>query len=455
MRAARFAFVAALVAAAAHPALAGVVYVPAANVTRDGVLRKTQVVLSNQDQVNITGLRYRFIEQNVSGSPLPAGPFPVFYVAAGGTSITTVPVATLPVDKAGMLELFPGTAGLIVGGRLVYEKPGAYLKHVDLPAISSSNVRPADSAAFLQGLERGANSGVVTDLGVFNLGTTAAACTMDVHSAGGTMIASGVAFAIPAYSSLVAADIFGPTGTTPALEVPPSSWAKFSCNRSYYVVGVRHNATNGDTRLILATDSLANSTLEQPGAEPPPPPPGGQFNFRLPGQFLECTRYNKFWKTSLSDGRVSGRQFRKIVVDFDVYHHNWDPTKKTHIHMWLQNGSSWSSGLFGYLIASRSAGVMRFQVKYGVVTQVDSGPASQPGNTYHVHYEWDGVARRVWFTLRTAGGSIRAQKSIAINRGSFTVGGMFFATGSWPTGEGPEALQYGWKYYNLNVDYFQ
>ncbi|KAB2967589.1 MAG: hypothetical protein F9K18_04070 [Thermoanaerobaculia bacterium] len=451
MRAARFAFVAALVAAVAQPVLAGVVYVPAANVTRDGVLRSTQVVLSNQDVANITGIKYRFIEQNVSGSPLPAGPFPILYAVAGGTSIAPVPEANLPAGKTGMLEVFPGTGSMIVGGRLVYSKPGVYVKHVDLPAISSSSTRAANSAIFLQGIEHGATSGVVTDLGVFNLGTSTASCSMDVHSAGGTVIASGVAFSIPAYSSLVYADFFGPTPTTGGIEVPANSWAKITCNSTFYALGVRHNSTNGDTRDILPTDSLAASSLAQPGGAPPQ---GGAFNFQRPGLFLECTRYNKFWKTSLSDGRVAGQQFRKIVVDFDVYHANWDPQKKTHIYMWLQNGQSWSS-LFGYLIASKSAGVMRFQVKFGIDTQVDSGPAGQPGNTYHVHYEWDGVARKVLFTLRTQGGSIRAQKTLNLNRGAFTVGGMFFATGSWPTGEGPEALQYGWKYYNLNVDYFQ
>lgn len=454
MRAVRFAYLAALAAAAAQPVLAGVVYVPAANVTRDGVLRSTQVVLSNQDTSAITGVRYRFIEQGVSGSPLPAGPFPVFYAAAGGTSVHAVPTATLPADKAGLIEVFPGTSSMIVGGRLVYSKAGVYTKHVDVPAISSSTVRLASASVYLQGLERGAASGVVTDIGVFNLGTSANSCTMDLHAAGGTVIATGIAFSVPAYSSLVYADFFGPTQTTPGIEVPADSWAKVSCNSTYAVMAVRHNSTNGDTRAILPTDSLANSLLAQPGTAPPPPPPGGQFNFRLPGQFLECTRYNKYWKTSLSDGRVAGRQFRKIVVDFDVYHANWDPQKKTHIYMWLQNGQSWSS-LFGYLIASKTAGVMRFQVKFGIDTQVDSGPAGQPGNTYHVHYEWDGIARRVSFVMRTQGGTIRAQKSLNLNRGAFTVGGMFFATGSWPTGEGPEALQYGWRYSNLNVDYFE
>jgi hypothetical protein len=455
MRATRFAFVATLVAAAAHPALAGVVYVPANSVARDGVLRSTQVVLSNQDVAIITGLRYRFIERNVSGTPLPAGPFPIFYSIAGGTSILPVPVATLPDGKAGMLELFPGTPGLIVSGRLVYTKPGVYIKHVDVPAISSASVRPADSAIFLQGIERGATSGVVTDFGVFNLGTSAATCSMDVHGGGGALLATGIAFSVPAYSSLVYADFFGPSGTTAGIVVPPSSWAKITCNRSFYAMGVRHNAANGDTRAVLPTDSLGASSLAQPGAEPPPPPPGGQFNFRLPGQFLECSRYNKFWKTSLSDGRVAGRLMRKIVVDFDVYHANWDPQKNTHIYMWLQNGQSWSSGLFGYLIASKRAGVMRFQVKVGVNTQVDAGGSGQPGNSYHVRYEWNGVSRTVSFVLRTAGGAIRTQRSLNLNRSNFTVGGMFFATGSWPTGEGPEALQYGWRYSNLNVDYFE
>jgi len=450
----RFAIAAALVALAAQPALAGVVYVPAANVLRDGIQRSTQLMLTNPDTANIRGLSARFIQSAVAGTPLPPGPFPTLWAPAGGTGPIPVPASILPAGKAGMIEVFPlYLTQFVVGGRLVYTKTGAYSTAIDLPAISSANVLAAGSSAFLQGLEHGNTSGVVTDLGVFNLGTTAANCTMDVTGPTGTPIVAGLNFAIPALSSLVFADYFG--GTTP-IEVPANSWSRIACSRAFWAMAVRHNTNNGDTDLVQPTNTLAQSTLTQPGAEPPPPPPpppGGQFNFRLPGNFLTCTRYNKFWKTSLTDSRVAGKTMKKIVVDFDVYHANYDPQKKVHIYMWLQNGQSWSSARFSYLLALRG-GPMRNSMTYGASASADFSPGGQAGSTYHVHYEWDGTARKAIVKI-LQNGNLRTSRTFNLNKGNFTVGGMFFATGSWPTGEGPEALQYGWQYSNLNVDYYQ
>ena len=453
MNARRLAVVALLIAAAAQPALAGVAYTPAANFTQDGVLRRSDLLLTNQDAALPRVALVRFIEEGVAGTPLPTGStYPGLWTGPGLTTAHLVPGTTLPVGKAGMLEVFPGFGDLVVGTRLVYEKQGVYLSSADLPAITSSNLLPANGTVFLQGLEHNSGFGTLSDLGLFNLGTANAACTVDLVAGGtGITLITDAPFTVPPVSSVMVSDAFGATGLN--LEVPAGSWARINCNQPFWAFGVRHNTTFGGVKLLLPFESLNQSSLTQPGVVPPLPP-AGEYNFRLPGTFLTCTASNRFWRASLHDGRVAGRSFRRIVVDFDVYHHNWDPRKKTHIYMWLQNGSSWTSGLFGYLIAAKTAGVMRFQIKYGANTQQDSGGSGQPGNTYHVRYEWNGVTRRASFVMTTQSGTVRASRTINLNRTSFNANGMFFATGSWPTGEGPEALQYGWRYSNLNVDYF-
>jgi hypothetical protein len=437
--------------AAAGPALAGVVYTPAANFSQNGTARRSRLVLSNPDLASPRAVGVRFIEEGVAGAPLPTGEFPTLWTPPGRTAVLGLGAATLPAGKAGMLEVFPGHPGMVVGARLVYEKAGAYSSYIDLPAITSESLRPPGGALYLQGLEHNTAAATITDLGLFNLGTAAATCTVDVHSGTtGAALVTDAAFSVPPVSSAMVANAFGAAALN--RQVPAGSWARVSCNRPFWAFAVRHNATYGGLRLALPVATFAQSTLPQPGGQPPS---GGQFNFRRPGLFLTCSPANRFWRTSLSDSRVAGRQFRRIVVDFDVYHANWDPQKNTHIYMWLQNGQSWTSGLFGYLIAAKRTGVMRFQVKYGVNSQQNGGPSGQPGGTYHVRYEWNGITRRVSFVLTNPGGGVRASRTMNLNRGAFTVGGMFFATGSWPTGEGPEALQYGWRYSNLNVDYFQ
>jgi hypothetical protein len=452
----RFAIAAALVALAAQPVLAGVVYVPAVNVLRDGVQRATQLVLTNPDPANVRAVSFRLIESGVAGTPLPPGPFPIIWTIAGGTAPYSISATDLPDGKAGMLEVFPTyVTGFVVGSRLVYSKQGAYSTPVDIPAISSANVLAAGSSAYLQGIEHGNTSGVISDLGVFNLGTAAANCSMDVTGPYGGVIAAGVTFTIPALSSLLYADYFGGANQ---IEVPPMSWSKITCDKAFWAMAIRHNANNGDTVAVLPTNTLAQSTLTQPGAEPPPPPPpppGGNFNFQLPGNFLTCTSSNRNWKTSITDGRVAGKTMKRIVVDFDVYQGPWDPNHNVHIYMWLQNGPSWSSSLFGYLVAVRSKGIMRFSLKYGSGASVDTGPGGQYGSTYHVTYEWNGTTRQVGYKIYSASGNLRNSRTVSLSKSSFVVGGMFYATGTWAGGGGPEAIQYGWKYYNLNVDYYQ
>ena len=443
------AIAAALVAIAAQPTLAGVVYLPGSFVTQDGIQRQSKVVLSNPDNSSIQGVHYRFIDQNEAGTPLPEGDEPVFYVPAGGTTVYNVPTSTLPVGHAGMIEIGPG-ADMIVGGRMRYSKTGVFGTTVDLPAISSGLIRPAGTSLFLQGVEHDPQADTVTDVAAFNLGTATANCTVSVNDADGTVIAPDTPFTIPALSSQVYADLFGSGGIP--LTVPRDSWAKVSCNQAFWTYAVRLNIVTGEARVIEGTDSLAQSTLAQPGQTPPPPPPGGEFSFQLPGTFLTCSSGNKFWKTSLDDSRVHGETFHKIAVDFDVYQANWDSSHTVHIYMWLQNGQSWSSDLFGYLVAIRGRNRWRFSLKYGSGASVDTSPGPQTGNTYHVHYIWDGVAREVSYVITRNGNTVNS-RSVSLNKSTFNVHSMFLGLGSWPTNGGPEALQYGWRYSNMVVDY--
>jgi hypothetical protein len=449
MRPTRIVLAATLVAVAAQPLLAGVVYVPGSFVTQDGILRQSKVVLSNPDPNAIQGVKYRFIDQNDAGTPLPPGDLPVFFVTPNGTSVYNVPTSTLPVGHAGMLEIVPG-ANMVVSGRMRYQKTGVFGTTVDLPAISSGLVRPAGTSLYLQGVEHDGQTDTLTDIGAFNVGTTAANCTIAVNAADGTVLAPDTAFTIPALSSQMYADLFG-TGGSP-ITVPRDSWAKVTCDQQFWVYAVRLNVVTGEARVIEGTDSLAQSSLQQPGGDPPPPPPGGQYSFQLPGTFLTCTSSNKYWKTSLDDGRVHNQTFHKIVVDFDVYQNNWDSNHTVHIYMWLQNGQSWSSDLFGYLVAIRGRNKFRFSLKFGSGASVDTGPGPQVGNTYHVHYEWDGTTRQVWYRVTKNGNTVNT-RSVALNKSTFSVHGMFLGLGSWPTNGGPEALQYGWRYSNMAVDY--
>lgn len=450
----RIALVGLLVAAAAHPAIAGVVYVPAAKVTEGGISRTGYMYLSNQDVTAVRGIQYRFIQAGVAGNQIPAGSLPVGWVAAGGS--TAIVPNSVPQGQYGMVEVSPGRADMVVSSRLVYAKTGSYQAAVDMPAVSSSNVLASGSTAYIQGIEHGATSGLITDLGLMNLGAAAATCTVNIYSGvNGTAIASNLAVNLPALSSTFFADFFG--GNSP-IEVPAHSWMKATCNRSFYVFGVHHNTNSGHSRVLLPTSALNQSTLVlaaggSDGGEDPPPGPGENgATITRPGTFLSCTSANKFWKLSLSNPTVAGKTYKKITLDVNVYHANWDPAKTVHIYAWLQNGQSWSSGLFGYVIAVKGQNKFRMQIRYGRNDAVDGSPGPSTGSTYHLRYEWNGATRQVNYKI-TRGGATITNRTASLSKSSFVVNGMFVGLGSWPTGHGPEALQYGWKYSDLKVVY--
>jgi len=452
----RIALVGLLTATAAHPALAGVAYVPAANVTEGGISRTGYIYLSNQDTTSVRGVQYRFVQAGVAGTPIPAGTLPMAWLGAGAS--TAVLPTSVPAGQYGLLEVSPGRTDTIVGSRMVYGKTGVYQVAVDTPSVTSNNLLAANGTAFIQGIEHGSTSGILTDLGLMNLGTSAATCTVSIYSGiNGTAIASNLVVNLAALSSTFYADFFG--GSNP-IEVPAHSWMKVSCNAAFYAFGVLHNSSNGHSRALLPTSALDQSTFiaggVPPGEDPPDdPPPGPGENgatITRPGTFLSCTSANKFWKLSLSNPTVAGKTYKKITLDVDVYHANWDPAKTVHIYAWLQNGQSWSGGLFGYVIAVKGQNKFRMQIRYGRNDAIDGSPGPSTGSTYHVRYEWNGATRQVSYKI-TRGGSTITNRTASLSKSSFVVNGMFVGLGSWPTGHGPEAIQYGWKYSNLRVVY--
>ncbi len=449
-----------LLAAAAQPALAGVVYVPSANITVGDINRTGFIYLSNQDPNAVQGVTHRFIKAGTAG--LPAGDVAVRYVNAGASSLSLA--AGMQGGEWGMAEVRPGYGSMVTGARLRYSKSDLYQTIVDLPAISSNNVLAAGSTAWLMGVESGVNANTLTDLAIFNLGGSTATCQLSLYSGvDGTPMASNVAVPVAALSSAMLADFFG--GSTP-ITVPAHSRIQVSCPNPFYVFGVRHNYLTGATTALLPTVSLGQSTLAVPtgggdgdgdgGGDNPPNPPGQNgLIVTLPGTFLTCNSGNKFWRYSLSNPATAGQTFKRITVDVDVYHANWDPSKTVHIYVWLQNGPSWGNDLFSYIVSIKGQNKFKNQIRYGRNDAMDASGGATAGATHHAYFDWNGGSTRQVTYRVTRGGQTVAQKSASLSKGSFTVNGMFIGLGSWPTGHGPEALQYGWRYSNLKVTYFR
>jgi hypothetical protein len=466
MRSRRLSLTALVALALAQPALAGVMYAPAANITADGILRKSTIVASNQDPVNIQLIQARFILQGTPGAPLPD---PVvyenLYVGPLVNGIKTFSSSFLPTDSIGMIELVPGADNMVLASRLVYQKPGVFTSTVEMPAVGSSMVRPAGTPSFLQGLEHSSTTGVLTDLGIFNLGLSQTTCTYDVYSQDGQVLAAGVSFQVPALSSLFYVDLFGATPGTPEITVPFNSWLRVSCDQPYWAYGVRLDTTTGDARSLDVLTTPAQSTLVQPVNTPPPPPPppppsGGTVLLSRPGTFLifsnnpgsnqHNVRYN------FTGG---GLNYDRLTLEFDVYVNRWDPSpQKAHCLFWLSKSGGWSQTL-GYLNAIEGQGKMRFLVNYAVGRSQDKSPITGAGNWYRVVYEFDtrSGSRRAFYKIwrSTENGNVGALHNSGVSfghsRNSINVGSSFVELGTQKSEEGPEAKTLGWKFANMRI----
>ncbi len=428
-------------AAAAAPLSAGPIYLPIAIHEIDGgFVRNTDVWVTNPDSVT-QGFVVRYIATLTDGTArIDADETGPYYLAAGESKRFS---ELVPSGFKGMLEL-DGAAMLQFNGALtVSGVQGGVVSEAEIPVLTQSDLAAAGATLTLLAWER-TESTVTTNLGIVNMGHANVHCTVDVRQKDGLLIVQGVGINLAPLTVVQFDDALAILGLT---TVPEGARASVSCNQPFWAFSSVYNHETGAVQFNEPSSSIGSSTLIKPvgsggggGIEP------DAVVFELPGVFLNCQPCDHH-SYHMDTG---GREFTRIILDFDVHVGNWDPHRPNGYHnvVWIQNGQSWGN-MIGYLNSKGTQGRMTFQVNDGVGQEHPQYPGMNTNTDYHIRYEYDLVHHTVWYEIRQ-NGELRTRGEYAISHSVHTIRPAgFFAGFGGQSAAGPEAATPNWRFSNL------
>lgn len=425
--------VVALAIALGAPAWAAKVYVPyAVNQEDRGASQRTELLLTNGQPSLSQRVAYRLLTDDRQST---AGAAKSVDLAGGKSMRLAAPVAA---GGRGLLEV-DAPAGVAVSARLIVTRPGADPVESAVPVLDVRGAYVGGAQIALQGLKRieGINK---SSLGVVNLGAKNASCELRVMDADGNEALQGsVEFALAPRVQGYQEDLFNLFGA----EVPAEAVATVTCSEKFWAYAVVSDEATGAAQFV---QPAFQSVVERAATE-------ASTIFQLPGQFLECTKYNTNWQYNMNFPAVL--TFKKVIVDFDMYVKNWDPAKPggTHCIFWLNQGRSWSN-MMGYLNSLGQKNFTRLKVNYGGVdTPVNNSPGVKQLSNYHVNFLYDGPNKKASYKILNSSGSLLVSGTRPRTTGSFSTSYHRIQFGTQVAPEGPEAKTYGWKFSNFRAEY--
>ncbi len=446
----------AALALAAAPALAGPVYLPGAiNEADGGYIRSTEFWATNPDTA-IQGFVVRFIAATANGTVRTTGDETGPYYLAPGESKR---FSLVPSGFRGILEL-DGAAVLQFSGALtVRGQSGGRVAEDEIPVLDQTEAFAANSTIALQGMER-AGTTLTSNLGLVNLAKTAADCTVTIRQRDGLLVIQNVPIHLAPLTSVQFDDALGILGQT---SIPEGARAEAKCNQTFWAYLSTYNDQSGEVEFIEPSATIGGSTFTKPVAtnpDPgpdPDPPPGNATVFTRNGEIVRYPTNNNGvhnYRVNMPFG--GNRTFRKIVLDFDFHVGGWDRTNQSGFHcvMWLNNGSSWAN-MFGYVNLRGTRGLTVFQVNAtgGGWQETNQNGSPQPGNDYHMHYEYDLNEHIVYYRITRASGGTVTTKSYTLRGNSFSTNSFFIELGYQYASEGPEAYTPGWTFSDLQASF--
>ncbi len=442
-------------ALAAAPAFAGPVYLPVAINEVDGIYQHvTELWATNDDDV-VQGFVIRYLTSVTDGTTREEGDEigPYYLLPRESRRFTNL----IPPGFRGMLEL-DGSATMQFSAELTSRlvQTGQKVAEASLPVLGSQQLGAAGDTLFVQGWERVAAT-YTTNFGLVNFGHAQANCSVAVRHKDGLLILQGATIVLPALSHVQFDDALGLLGLSNVVE---GAHAEVTCDQMFWSYISAYDDRNGAVALVGPSVSVADSSLTEPttGPPPPPPPPTGSVVFERLGQVIRypqncCGTSN--YRVNMPFG--GSRTFRKVTVDFDLYVPGFDTHNPSGFHclFWLNNGQSWNN-MFGYVNSRGTQGRTVFQVNatgYGWQETTQYGGIS-PGNTYHVHYEYDTIEQKVWYEI-TRNGARVVGREYGLDVDEFTTNNFFIELGYQYAPEGPEAYTPGWTFSNLRSVFYE
>ncbi len=450
------------------PAWAGTVYVPVLN--QDGVSNVqyvTRVWLTNE-ATSAQTVKSLLLPLNSDGTVGRDNPDNV------PTTTTVRPGSTVVLQldgPSGLLEIStnsPSADQLAVNAEVRNPDQAASVQtHDTVPVLTSKNLTDAGNGLTLQGLRR-TDGGVFTNVILVNLGHDAAQCTVKVFRAGGQQIASTALVSLKALSAVQFADALQLLGEGSIQDV----YAQVYCDQPFYGFLTKHSRETNEV-LINAPSVTADSTLTVPGTdEPAPPSTPGAIVFSQSGTFHIPTPADpsKIYNIAVPDGS----SFSNVIVDFDFYQGGWFDKDPSGLHslFWLHRGAyggpgdwpKWPGNITAFAnVLGPSKNDIKMVSNMNLPRNADKSKgdayyALQPGQTYHVHFEYDTTKGKATLTISQNGNAVTSlsmpttvKRLYADSDDAWMI--YFGHENQFGTGNGAERPTYGWKYQNLRVEF--
>jgi hypothetical protein len=432
----------------AAPALAGTLYLPhAESRVVGGELHQTVLWVSNPTD-QLLGLNVRFIP---TGTAAPAGAGEPYHVAPGASIVLGV----APGGQVGTARI-EAADDLVLTGELNVRRAGQLVASAEVPLVGSDRAVGAVIRAHLLTLERG-DGGVLTDLGIVNLGNRDGHCQINAVRADGSRIQETNVVAVPAGGHRFFRDALGTLGE------PRIDFARFEvmCGVPFFPYATVFGSQPELAKVIVPAASGRSSlqpTAAPPGSppegpteNPPPPPTGpppqGQL-LRRDGTFLAASAANGVFEIGLPIPR--GQRYSSLTMEFDVTTSGFPTnlfTATVALLRPVEGGTYFAHTVRG----DKGKSILDMGVGDGLVHRGDAGVWKGSGN-HRVRVQYDTVANRiVWETFR--GGS-RVERIVgAMGRRNLSHGGegIKLVFGLPKVYDGAYFPPYRWRFSNLVV----
>jgi hypothetical protein len=426
------------------PSWPGSLYIPVVDaVSGNGPTLATQFWLTNpsaaQRQAHLT-----FLPENTNGTVRTNNPGINVVTPAKGNLRVGDPGA---LGRVGMLEIDFVDSSVLQAVRLSRNITDVSEGRTNVPVVSSDNLVPGSGTAELVGLMHVDNR-IRTDIGIMNLGQTAATCSVLLFRADGTQVGSTATLTFLPLSMRHFPNILS---DQPNLT---DARAQVTCNADFYAYATIHGA-NGQVDYFVTPALSGSSTLARPGTSGPPKGCGtGAVCFDFPGVVHTSTRSAPDRTLTLSPPVAA---YSKLKVHLRLTINQFSPpSNNAHgvLYMVREKNKDMYANVFLKGPGANQL-VLRhgFNQSAGEKAKLTKGFAPSVGQTYDIDYLFDPVAKTIVLTFSLNGQEVtRITDRPNVNMVHIDQGQQIVIGLSNPGNEHAEPASIGWVYRDLHVE---
>lgn len=423
-------------------------YVPmAANLPLGAATYRTLLIATNTGSAN-AAFNVTFLASGTNGTA--GAPQPSSYGLSPGTTLRVY--NAVPAGARGMLAV-SGDAAIVVSARVeALAANGNVLASAQVPVVTAAKAFNAGQHTQLQGLQA-ANGGAVTDLGLMNLSTTAANCTVQSFRTDGGKIANAASLTLAPRSN----NDF--TGALARLGQTAIKDARFdiTCDQTFGTYALIYRPGGPET-VVLGPGTVLDSELK---------PDGGGGNggdgsvlFSLPGQFANGSTFAGF-DLPLADGAHYGHARMELDLLLDHWHQVFPFNPNFHtVASFRRSADRRTDRVLYWGLILKGTGDYNTILDMGIPPGANEGTTLRSGKgpwkehtTYHLVFDYDAVQGTILFEVYQGGTLVQrmagpANNTDISNQPGKTVRIDFSAVG---IGDGAYFPTLGWKYSNLTM----